>query len=84
MAFLAARASDPGAGEGAQGKSGCRGVVRVFLFSRGFGRPRRLWRGLAVSGCRSVPDSGGEEPPIRAVIRVRLAALSGPDSEVDS
>ena len=26
----------------------------------------------------------GEEPPIRAVIQVRLAVLSGPDSATDS
>jgi hypothetical protein len=42
--------------------------------------------GLAAPGCGAalpsagadpVPDSGGEEPPIRVLIRVGLAALSG-------
>ena len=38
-----------------------------------------LWRGLAVSGCDPVPDSGGEEPPIHALIPACLAARSDPD-----
>jgi|HubBroStandDraft_1064217.scaffolds.fasta_scaffold80585_2 hypothetical protein len=33
--------------------------------------------------CRSVLDSRGEVPPIRAVIRVGLAMLSGSDSVAD-
>lgn len=40
-----------------------RGVLRVFLLAVGFGSGRAgVWRGLAVPGCRSVPDSGDEEP----------------------
>ncbi len=42
---------------------------------------------LPSAGCRSVPDSGGEEPPIRALIQVGLAGLaarSRPDSAADS
>jgi hypothetical protein len=47
------------------GARGCRGVLRAFLLAVGLDVGRAgLWRGLAVCGCRSVPDSGGEEPPI--------------------
>ncbi len=39
--------------------SGCEGCSESFFFSCGFGSGRAgLWRGLAVCGCRSVPDSG--------------------------
>jgi hypothetical protein len=69
---------------------GLPGCSESSSFSRGFGSGRAgLWRGLAVwPGADPVPDSGGEEPPILgltgAVIQVRLAALSGSDSGVDS
>jgi hypothetical protein len=61
------------------------GCSECFSFSCEFGSGRAgVWRGLAVSGGRSVPDSGVEEPPIRALIRVGLVAVSGSDSAADS
>ena len=61
----AARACDPGAGKGRAGNP----VLGVFLLAVGLG--------LAAPGCGAalpspgadpVPDSGGEEPPIFALI----------------
>jgi|HubBroStandDraft_5_1064220.scaffolds.fasta_scaffold23292_3 hypothetical protein len=50
------------------------GCSRSFSFSRWFGSGRAgVWRGLAVLGWQSVPDSRVFLPPIRAVIGVRLA-----------
>src|SRR5207247_1955429 len=55
-----------------QGYSGSPGpVLRVF----GSGRAG-VWRGLAVLGGRSAPDSEDEEPPIRAVILTRRCSSS--------
>lgn len=54
------------------------GSDRRFSPRRVVARPCRLCLPIPV------PDSGGEEPPIRAVIQVRLAALSVPDSGADS
>jgi hypothetical protein len=61
---------------------------KVFSLAAGLGVGRAgLWRGLAVCrGADPVPESYGEEPeepPIRAVIPVRLAALSDPDTAAD-
>lgn len=61
------------------------GVLGVFLLAVGLV--------LAAPGCGAALPSAGADPflilgcscpPIRAVIRVRLAALSAPDSGVDS
>ena len=82
--FQAARASDLGAGEGQGSRSGCRGVLEVFLLAAGLV--------LAAPGCGAalpihaadpflIPGCPG--PPIRALIQVRLAALSDPDSAAD-
>ena len=62
------------------------GPDEIYSVAAGFGYPCRagLWRGLAVlPGADPVPESGDEEPPIRAVIPVRLAALSGRDPAAD-
>jgi hypothetical protein len=50
----------------------------------GFRGHADLWRGPAVlPGANPVPQSEGEEPPICAVIKVGLAALSGTDPAAD-
>lgn len=61
------------------GVSGCRGVLRAFSFSREVEFLAAPVCGAAYPSCRvrSVPESRGEEPPIRAVIRVGLGTLSG-------
>ena len=60
-------------------------VIRVFLLAVGLGLAAPgCGAALPFAGADPVPDSGGEEPPIRALIQVRLAALSGPDSATDS
>lgn len=57
LAFLGGQGERSGVGVAVRVAGG---VLRVFL-SRGFGGSGRadVWRGLAVSGCRSVPDSVG-------------------------
>ena len=60
--------------------------MKFFSIASSFEFPGRAhqWRGLVVlPGADPVPESGGEEPPIRAVIPVRLAALSGRDPAAD-
>lgn len=85
MCSWAARTSDPGAGEGRGQVLGLPGCSECFSLSCEFGSGRATpRRGLAVSGGRSVPDSGVEEPPIRALIQVGLVAVSGSDSAADS
>jgi hypothetical protein len=51
-----------------------------------------VWRPAPICGAAQTvmpdavppPQSGGEEPPIRSLIPVGLAALSGPDPAADS
>jgi hypothetical protein len=54
-----------------------RSALRVFLLAVGLGLAAPgCGAALPSAGADSVPDSGGEEPPIRALIRVGLAARS--------
>ena len=58
----------------------------IFFYSRGFGflGCADLWRGLAVlPRADPVPECGGEEPKILAVIPGGLAALCIPDPAAD-
>jgi len=53
------------------GRTGVVGPDESFHCNCGFGFPRLadLWRGLAVlPGADPLPESGREEPPMRAVI----------------